>query len=57
MREIHAGAGYYSQSTAACFFGWNNGNPPRTAHVRWTSGSTSQHAVPAGSTLLIIDGR
>ena len=44
--EICAGSGYYSQSAAACFFGWPAGSPPRRIHVRWPSGATSEHPVP-----------
>jgi hypothetical protein len=41
--EIHAGSGYYSQSCAACFFGWRLENPMRRLRVRWPSGATSEH--------------
>ena len=36
--EVYAGSGYYSQSTAACFFGYPEANPPRHIRVRWPSG-------------------
>ena len=52
--EIHAGSGYYSQSTAACFFGFPDANPPRIVRVRWPSGRTTEHGVPAGSTALTL---
>ena len=41
--EVHAGSGYYSQSTAACFFGWRDGNAPRRIRVRWPWGLESIH--------------
>ena len=50
--EVYAGSGYMSQSTAACFFGWPEANPPRKIHVRWPSGATTDHAVPSRSTNL-----
>ena len=40
--EVFAGGGYFSQSSAACFFGWTPSNPPRTIHVRWPDGSSSE---------------
>jgi hypothetical protein len=52
--EIHAGSGYYSQSAAACFFGYGEGSPPRKVVVRWPSGATSEHAVPQGSADLVL---
>ena len=58
MAEVFAGSGYYSQSSAACFFGWPEGNPPRLIRVRWPSGATTDHAVPAqaGSVTLAAPG-
>jgi len=52
--EIHAGSGYYSQSTPTCFFGYSESNPPQRIRVRWPSGSASSHEVPAGSSRLIL---
>ncbi len=52
--EVYAGSGYYSQSPAACFFGYPDANPPRKVRVRWPSGASSEHAVPAGSTTLTL---
>jgi hypothetical protein len=43
--EVYAGAGYYSQSSAACFFGYPDGNPPRRLQVRWPSGLITEHPV------------
>ena len=52
--EVYAGSGYYSQSTAACFFGYPQANPPTRIRVRWPSGLSSEHAFPAGSTTLTL---
>ena len=51
--EVLAGSGYYSQSTAACFFGWPDRNPPKAVHVRWPSGQLSSHQVPPGPSLIL----
>ena len=52
--EVYAGAGYYSQSSAACFFGYPDSNPPKQIRVRWPSGSTTQHDCPAKATTLTL---
>jgi len=52
--EIYAGAGYYSQSDAACFFGYKEGNPPTNIMVRWPSGKTSNHPVSLQTTTLTL---
>jgi hypothetical protein len=39
--EVCAGSGYYSQSTAAVFFGGTEHNPLQRVHVRWPSGATT----------------
>jgi hypothetical protein len=52
--EVCAGSGYYSQSTAACFFGWTEGNPPRRVRVRWPSGVSTEHEVPPQATTLVL---
>ena len=52
--EVYAGSGYYSQSSAACFFGYTDSNPPKTVHVRWPSGATTEHAVPTAATTLTL---
>ncbi|HET7537047.1 MAG TPA: VCBS repeat-containing protein [Candidatus Didemnitutus sp.] len=53
--EISSGSGYYSQSTATCFFGWTDANPPRRLRVRWPSGAETDHAVPPGGSQLVIE--
>jgi hypothetical protein len=52
--EVQAGSGYYSQSSAACFFGYNDGNPPRQLRIRWPDGRSTVEPVDAaaGSTLV-----
>jgi len=50
--EIYAGSGYYSQATAACFFGHPDANPPMKIHIRWPSGVTTEHAFPPNSSSL-----
>jgi enediyne biosynthesis protein E4 len=52
--EVYAGSGYYSQSGAACFFGFPDANAPRVVRVRWPSGTTTQHPFPPGSTSLTL---
>jgi hypothetical protein len=52
--EVYAGSGYYSQSTAACFFGYPEVNPPKNIRVRWPAGSVTQHLVPPNSSTLIL---
>jgi hypothetical protein len=52
--EVYAGSGYYSQSAAACFFGYPDANPPKQVRVRWPSGVTTEHSVPPKSTALLI---
>ena len=54
--EVYAGSGYYSQSTAACFFGYPESNPPKKIRVRWPAGSTTEHDFKADSTTLTIAG-
>src|ERR1017187_2164598 len=39
--EVCAGSGYYSQSTAALFFGSTEQNPLRRVRVQWPSGATT----------------
>ncbi|HVP12550.1 MAG TPA: FG-GAP-like repeat-containing protein [Phycisphaerae bacterium] len=52
--EVYAGSGYYSQSSAACFFGYPAGNPPRCIRVRWPLGAKTQANGPAESSALIL---
>ncbi len=52
--EVHASSGYYSQSTAACFFGYPEGAPPKKVVVRWPSGVITEFAVPPGTDNLTL---
>ena len=54
MSEVFAGCGYYSQSSAACFFGYADSNPPLKVHVRWPSGADAEYPVPQGSVTLAL---
>jgi hypothetical protein len=52
--EVYAGSGYYSQSTAACFFGSPDSNPPKNIRVRWPSGITTDHGFPPNASTLTL---
>jgi len=52
--EVQAGSGYFSQSSAACFFGYPDNNPPVKIRVRWPSGAMTEQAVKVGSTSLVL---
>ena len=52
--EVTAGSGYYSQSSADCFFGWETGNAPRQIRVRWSSGRETAHDFRAGAATLVF---
>jgi hypothetical protein len=52
--EVFAGSGYYSQSTADCFFGFPDSNPLKKIRVRWPAGMTSESDVPPGKTSLTL---
>ncbi len=52
--EVNAGSGYSSQSSAACFFGYLNSNPPKQIRVRWPSGVSTTHRVPANESALTL---
>jgi hypothetical protein len=52
--EVGAGAGYYSQSTAECFFGYTNGARPAAIRVRWPSGAASEQPFVAGRATITV---
>jgi hypothetical protein len=54
MSEVCAGSGYYSQSSAACFFGYPDANPPRQLRVRWPSGHLTARDVPPSIATLTL---
>jgi len=56
LAEISAGGGYYSQSDAAAFFGWPEGNPPRRLIVRWPDGTITEQALrDSPGAVLMVD--
>jgi hypothetical protein len=52
--EVYAGSGYYSQSSAACFFGYTDVNPPKQIRVRWPTGTTTEQSWNGNSSTLVI---
>jgi hypothetical protein len=52
--EVYAGSGYYSQSTAACFFGYLDSNLPQKIRVRWPSGATTEQDWQRGAKTLTL---
>jgi hypothetical protein len=52
--EVYAGSGYYSQSTAACFFGYPQANPPVKIQVRWPGGAVTEQTWSANSSTIVI---
>lgn len=52
--EIHAGSGYFSQSSPDCFFGYPDATPPKTVQVQWPSGSITHHEIPSGVRHLLL---
>jgi hypothetical protein len=52
--EVYAGSGYYSQSTAACFFGYLDSNPPKRIRVRWPLGATTEQDCERGARTLTL---
>jgi hypothetical protein len=52
--EVAAGSGYYTQSTATCFFGYPEANPPRRLSLRWPDGTTTTREVTTPSSTLTI---
>lgn len=52
--EVFAGAGYFSQSAADCFFGHATDNPPRQIEVRWPGGAISHTEVRGSETAVLL---
>jgi hypothetical protein len=52
-QEVASGSGYYSQSSAACFFGYPDSNPPKEVRVAWPGGATTTKAVAAGAAEIV----
>ena len=54
VREIAAGGGWGSQSTARAFFGFADGNAPVKIQVRWPDGRETQHPFVAGRATITL---
>jgi hypothetical protein len=54
VAEVYAGSSFYSQSSAACFFGYPDGERPSRVTVRWPRGKSTVQEVPAGAAILPI---
>jgi hypothetical protein len=52
--EVRCGSGYWSQSSAACFFGYSASAPPVSARVHWPSGTVTTHEVQGSPTALVF---
>jgi hypothetical protein len=52
--EVDAGSGYYSQSTAALFFGYPDANPPVEIRIVWPSGRHTVTAFAPGPPTLAL---
>jgi enediyne biosynthesis protein E4 len=52
--EVYAGSGYFSQSAAACFFGWRDDNPLRSLRVRWPSGASTEHSLATRASTIVL---
>jgi hypothetical protein len=52
--EVHAGSGYFSQSSATCFFGHPDDTPVRRIVVRWPDGTTSTTDAPPPAPLITL---
>jgi hypothetical protein len=52
--EVYAGSGYYSQSAAACFFGWSDRRPPKRILVRWPWGTETEHRFSPGPRTVVL---
>lgn len=50
--EVSAGSGYYSQSSAALFFGYATANPARKLTIRWPDGAIETHELSDLATAL-----
>ncbi|HEY1791607.1 MAG TPA: FG-GAP-like repeat-containing protein [Opitutaceae bacterium] len=54
-QEVYAGSGYYSQSSAACYFGYPDGRAPTVIRVRWPGGGVSEQAFAPAPTVVIAE--
>jgi hypothetical protein len=54
VAEVQAGSGYFTQSSATCFFGHPTAAAVRQITVHWPDGVTSTASAPAASPLLVL---
>ena len=54
ISEVHAGSGYYSQSSPSSFFSYSDANPPERIRVRWPSGLNMEFKVASNSPNLTL---
>jgi hypothetical protein len=54
VAEVYAGSGYYSQTAAACWFGYRETNPAKRVLVRWPDGATTEQPVANGATSVVV---
>ncbi len=54
--EVHAGSGYYSQSSALGLFGFPETNPPRRIRVRWPHGEVTTRELTTVPAVLTLQG-
>jgi hypothetical protein len=54
-REVHAGAGYWSQDSFVQIMAMPSG--ARELEIRWTGGTTHRVAVPEGAKALTVDAQ
>ena len=53
--EIYAGGGYLSQSVPEVFFGYPDGNEPKTITVRWPDGRATTHRWTGHRARIVIE--
>ena len=53
--EIYAGGGYLSQSVPEVFFGYPDGNEPKTITVRWPDGRATRHRWTGHRARIVIE--
>ncbi len=54
VAQVSAGSGYYSQSSAELFFGYEDSNRPRQLRIRWPDGTATEHVIPEDAKNLVI---
>ena len=54
VREVSAGSGYFSQSSARAGFAWEQETKPEKLTVRWPDGEVTEQVVDPAVTLISI---